>query len=69
MTMKEAYAAGARCSRVEYNGTVYKRVLRAGYFFRENGSYGEYAEIAEYNTGTVVSVPLEKLNVYTGEDL
>ena len=63
MTMTEAYAAGARCSRVEYNGTVYKRVLRAGYFFRENGSYGEYAEVVECNTGTIVSVPLDKLTV------
>ena len=67
MTMKEAYAAGARLQRVEYNGTIYKRILRVGYFFRDNGTYGEYAEIAEYHTGTVVSVPLDKLQVMTEE--
>lgn len=68
MTMKEAYAAGARGQRIVYDGIVYRRILRVGYAFRENGAYYEYAEIAEMNTGTVVVCKPEALTLLVANE-
>ncbi len=67
MTMKEVYAAASRVQNVVYDGVVYKRVIRCGYFWREDGSYGEFADILECNTGTIVTVRPENLSLVEKE--
>ena len=66
MTLKECFAAGVKGRKVLVDGIVYRRVVRAGYFFRENGSYGEFAEVAEENTGTLVTAKPSDITLFVG---
>lgn len=68
MTLKEAFAAGTRGQRIVCDGIVYKRILRVGYGFRENGTYYEYAEIAEMKTGTIVVCKPEALTLLVANE-
>jgi len=68
MTFKECCNAAVAGKKIVYGGIVYKRILRVGYGFRENGTYYEYAEIAEMNTGTVVVCKPDALTVLVANE-
>ena len=69
MTFKECCNAAVAGKKIVYDGIVYKRILRVGYAFRENGTYYEYAEIAECNTGTVVVCKPDALTVLVANEV
>ena len=63
VTMKEAYAAATKLQKVQYEGAIYRRIIRCGYFWREDGSYGEFADVLEQNTGTIVTLRPDLLSL------
>lgn len=58
MTLREAYDWAVAGRPVFSRGILYKRILRVGYYFAENGTNRPFADLADMNTGSVTVASL-----------
>ena len=56
MTLQECYKAAMCGRRIIVDGILYDRIYRAGYLFKPDGTYIEFAEVIESRTGSIRSV-------------